>query len=197
MAWTSSFYGYAHDADTGGHLSHGHDHGGHHDADHEVHDHEDHGHDEGEDHEAHMEHEDHEEMDGEAEPHEAHDQSHNDNDDEVVVEEVEAARGKLLTTALGDGEEVGNRAELMNLAARVIKVVAVTSVMVSATSRLVEARTKDLGMPPWEAWRQEHVAAGMPPPGFPPFARSSEKGSSARTRDLAGNSAAAELRTAF
>jgi len=167
----------------GGHEDH--THGEHHDehGDHEDHaahgehdDHEDH-----EDHAAHGEHDDHEDLEGEAQG-EHDDGEHFEDEMEAHADEMEGALevaapglagrerlGKMKVATEGsNGAAPGKPTEGVAPAVnKVAKSVAAASIMVSAASRLVEERTKELGLPPWAAFSASCFGS-KPPMAMPP-----------------------------
>lgn len=148
------------DGDFIGHSdSHGleeHDHSGHHHGDHEDHGHGDH--EEHDDHDDHGEHEDHEDLDHEHEHDEAHEEGeqHYEEEMEAHTEEADvevsvpglAGRERLHKMKQEEEKPAEGMAASMS---KVVKSVAAASLMVSAASRLVEERSRDLGLSPWGA----------------------------------------------
>mmetsp|Transcript_110824 Transcript_110824/g.203200 ORF Transcript_110824/g.203200 Transcript_110824/m.203200 type:complete len:243 (+) Transcript_110824:35-763(+) len=148
----------------GGHGDHG-DHGDHEDhAEHEDHEHGDHEeHEHGEEHEENAE--DHTE---DPEEHGAEGEEHENLEDEAAheagAEEMEVAHAGRSDAHAGRGDLETQKTENEGLGAafsRIMKGVAATSVMVSAASRLVEARSREFGLAPWGAMA---AACISPPP---------------------------------
>jgi len=167
IAWKDHGAHGAHDGhDDGGHE--GHDHG-----DHDDHEHGDHGDDD--DHAAHGDHEDHEDLDHE---HDDVDDHEHGEDGELHEEEMEAHADEM-EVEVGQGlahrdrfrpketKQTDVKAEgpakegMDSVVSKVVKSVAVASIMVSAASRLVEERTQELGLAPWGALA---AACVSPPP---------------------------------
>eukprot|EP00928_Gymnodinium_smaydae_P087715 TRINITY_DN71947_c0_g1_i1.p1 TRINITY_DN71947_c0_g1~~TRINITY_DN71947_c0_g1_i1.p1 ORF type:complete len:279 (-),score=78.21 TRINITY_DN71947_c0_g1_i1:211-1047(-) len=161
----------AHGEVHGDHEDHGdiedHEHGDHDHGDHEEHehgeheehdDHEDHG-----DHDDHEEHGEHEEHEEDYEDHNEHGEEHEELEDaaEEVETNVEVGNSAILRVDREqDGDKVAargadvdedageERGVLWHITSRVTKVTMAAALMVSAASRLVEARSKDLGLAP-------------------------------------------------
>lgn len=146
-----------HESGGGGEHEEGGDHHEEPEHDHEEHDHEEH------EHEEHEDHENHEDGEGEDQGGEAEDLEQTEDN---AAEEVEVANGAAARSGDGaGGEEVevedgvaarsggsggGSRAPGdggLHAVEDILKVVAAASAVASATSRLVEGRSRDLGMP--------------------------------------------------
>lgn len=153
------------------HGSHGgHDHGDHGDhtehGDHEDHaEHEDHEHGDHEEHEHGEEHEENaEDHTEDPEEHGVEGDEHENLEDEAAheagAEEMEVAHGLARPGQTGLENQKTENEGLGAAFSRVMKGVAATSVMVSAASRLVEARSREFGLSPWG----DMAAACISPP---------------------------------
>lgn len=137
------------------------DHGHHSHDDHEHGDHEHGDHEHEGDHEDHGEHEDHEDLEHEHDEQEGGDHYEEEMEAHADEVEVEAAHAEeLKASAPGAGRDRVNKLRetdgkptegMAPVISKVVKSVAAASLMVSAASRLVEERSKELGLAPWSA----------------------------------------------